>query len=236
MEFVRVEEFHPAQHQSSLEPWVGRGPFQMQTKEKQMIRQPVSFTYHTRETAPAESKPLIDQTITMFGFLPNLSRVMAEAPLTYEVFNVALSGFSAKSAFSPLEQQIVMMTANFENRCHYCTAAHSMVMTMQKMPGDVIAALRDGAPLADDRLEALRVFTHSLIKKRGYIGDDGLQRFLDAGYSKRQALEVLTGLAAKLITNFTNALAHTELDEPVKAFAWTHPDQRERAATAPAGV
>jgi alkylhydroperoxidase family enzyme len=189
------------------------------------------FTYYTKENAPAESKPLIDQSIKMFGFLPNLSKIMAEAPITYEVFNTAYVLFSTKSAFSPVEQQVVMMTANFANRCHYCNAAHSWIMeTYQKIPADIIEALRDGLPLVDKRLEALRVFTYKLIEKRGHVGDAELQRFLDAGYTKRQALEVLTGIAEKLITNFTNALAHTELDEQVKPYTWTHPDDRAKAA------
>ena len=167
----------------------------------------------------------------MFGFLPNLSKIMAEAPITYEVFNTAYRLFSTKSSFSPVEQQVVMMTANLANRCHYCTAAHSWVMeTYQNIPADIIAALRDGLPLADKRLEALRAFTNRLIEERGHVGDLELQNFFDAGYTKRQALEVLTGLAEKLITNFTNALAHTALDEQVKPFVWTHPDKRDRAA------
>jgi alkylhydroperoxidase family enzyme len=188
------------------------------------------FAYYTKETAPADSKPLIDQSIKMFGFLPNLSKIMAEAPITYELFNTAYNLFSSKSAFTPVEQQVVMMTANFENRCHYCTAGHSWVMKeFQNIQEDIIAALREGRPLADVRLEALHVFTNQLIEKRGHVGDAELQKFLDAGYTKRQALEVLTGLAAKLITNFTNALAHTELDEQMEPFAWTSPDERTDA-------
>ncbi|PBB25263.1 MULTISPECIES: EthD family reductase [unclassified Mesorhizobium] len=31
---------------------------------------------------------------------------------------------------------------------------------------------------------------------------------------------------AKIISNFTNALAHTELDDPVKPLAWVHPSER----------
>lgn len=185
------------------------------------------FTYHTQETAPNESKPLIEQSIKAFGFFPKLHQILAEAPLTYELYNAAFSGFLSKSAFSPLEQQVVMMTANYENRCHYCTAGHSMLMQMQKMPQDVITALRDGLPLNDARLEALRTFTRLLIEERGHVGDIELQKFLNAGFSKRQALEVLSGLAAKLISNFTNALAHTELDEPVKPLAWVHPSERD---------
>jgi len=187
------------------------------------------FTYYTRETAPAESKPLIDQSLKMFGFLPNLSKVMAEAPITYEVFNTAYILFSSKSAFSPVEQQVVMMTANFENRCHYCMAGHSWVMTeFQKISREIIEDLRNGRPLAEPRLEALHVFTKQLIENRGHVGDADLQKFLDAGYTKRQALEVLTGLAAKLITNFTNALTHTELDDQIKAHVWSHPEAQKK--------
>src|SRR5581483_8630286 len=67
------------------------------------------FTYHTKETAPEESKPLIDQSIQFFGFLPNLSKIMAEAPISYEVFNTAYRLFPGKSAFSPVEEQVIMI-------------------------------------------------------------------------------------------------------------------------------
>lgn len=36
---------------------------------------------------------------------------------------------------------------------------------------------------------------------------------------------LLTGLAAKLISNFTNALTHTEVDEAMKAYAWEKPEK-----------
>jgi len=42
-------------------------------------------------------------------------------------------------------------------------------------------------------------------------------------YSKAQALNVLVRLSTKLLSNFTNALAHTEVDTPMKAMVWTPP-------------
>jgi alkylhydroperoxidase family enzyme len=186
------------------------------------------FQYHTKDSAPAESQPQVDVSVKTFGFLPKLHAVLAEAPFTYELYNTAFAGFQSKTTFSTLEQQIVMMTANYENRCHYCTAGHSMIMKMQNLPDEAITALRDGKPLGDRKLEALRTFTRLLIEKHGHVGDSELQKFLDAGYTKRQALEVLSGIAAKVISNYTNALAHTEIDEPVKSYAWTHPDDRAK--------
>ena len=187
------------------------------------------FTYHTKETAPAASHDLIDASTEAYGFFPKLHQIMAEAPATYRAYLETFRIFAEETTLSPLEQQVVMMTANYENRCHYCTAGHSMLMQMSKMPEDVIEALREGTPIADPGLEALRSFSRDLLDTRGHVGDQRLQRFLDAGFTKRQALEVLTGLSTKLLSNFTNALAHTELDEPVKPLAWTHPDDRAAA-------
>lgn len=189
------------------------------------------FDYHTKDSAPNASAPLIEESVGAYGFFPKLHQVLAEAPAAYEAYLRTFALFQEHTTLSPLEQQVVMMTANYENRCHYCTAGHSMLMTIAKMPAGDIEALREGQPLADARLEALRTFTRQMIERRGHIGDVRLQTFIDAGFTTRQALEVLTGLAAKLISNYTNALAHTELDEPVTAFAWTHPEERgQRAA------
>jgi alkylhydroperoxidase family enzyme len=184
------------------------------------------FTYHTKDTAPAESAPLIDQTVKTFGSLVNLHALLAEAPTTYETYHMAFDRFLNSTTLTPLEAQVVLMTSNYLNRCHYCMAGHTAMMKAAKMPDDVIEALRKGAAIADAKLEALRTFTHELLEKRGHIGDDRLQAFLDAGYTHRQALEVLAGLAAKLISNFTNALAHTQVDKGMQRYAWVHPDDR----------
>jgi alkylhydroperoxidase family enzyme len=184
------------------------------------------FTYYTKDNAPIESQPLVQRSLKAWGFLPNLHAVMAEAPAVYEAYMDTWDTFTQGTTLTPLEQQVVMQTSNYENNCHYCMPGHSMLMKMSGMPADVIEALREGTPLADARLEALRTYSRELLNQRGHIGDAALQTFLDAGFTKRQALEVLVGLAAKLLSNFTNAIAHTEIDAPVKALAWTHPKDR----------
>lgn len=184
------------------------------------------FTYYNAETAPEESKSLVEQSQKGFGMLPNLHAVLAEAPATYEAYNTAFDLFMKNTTLSPLEQQVVFMTANFENNCHYCVPGHTWMMKVGKMPDEVIESLREGTAIPDTKLQALHDFTKALLDKRGHIGDQKLQAFLGAGFTKRQALEVLTGLSAKLISNFTNALAHTEPDAPFQKFAWTHPSER----------
>ena len=184
------------------------------------------FTYYEKDTAPEKSQALMDQSVAIFGMLPNMHKILAGAPATYEAYNTVYSLFTKETGFSPLEAQIVVMTANYENRCHYCMAGHTWGMKAYKMPDDIIEALREGRPLSDPKLEALRSFARDLLDSRGHVGDDRLRAFLEAGYTKRHALEVLCGLSAKLISNFTNALAHTDVEGPLGQYAWEHPEDR----------
>jgi alkylhydroperoxidase family enzyme len=189
------------------------------------------FAYHTPETAP-DANESFAKSMAIYTFIPTLHQVMAEAPATYEAYLWLMDQFQARTSLTPLEQQIVFMTANYENRCHYCTAGHSFLMSMMKLPAAYIDALREGLPLPDTRHQALRSFAKEMIEHRGHIGDDRLQALLDAGYSRKQALEVLVGLSAKLLSNFTNALAHTRLDKVSEPYKWTHPADRINAVHA----
>ena len=67
----------------------------------------------------------------------------------------------------------------------------------------------------------MRTFTLQVVRQRGDLGEDQVQAFLEAGYTKRQILEVVLGVAQKVMSNYTNHLAQTPVDEPMKAFAWT---------------
>lgn len=179
-----------------------------------------AFDYLDQRTAPAASLPLIERSIKSYTFLPKLHAILANAPATYQAYLDTFALFEHNTSLTPLEQQVVFQTANYENACHYCLPGHTLLMQAAGMPQDVIAALRTGATLGDSKLEALHVFARRLIQQRGHLSAPELQEFFDAGYTQRSALEVLVGLAAKLLSNYTNALANTDLDEPVRPFAW----------------
>ena len=86
-------------------------------------------------------------------------------------------------------------------------------------------ALRNETPLPSNKLEALREFTLSVVRERGQVDEAAVQRFLEAGYTKRQILEVVLGVAQKTMSNYTNHLAQTPIDKPFRQFEW-----RRRAA------
>ena len=59
-----------------------------------------------------------------------------------------------------------------------------------------------------------------LIEKRGRLADADQQRFIDAGYSAEQILEVIAVVAASTITNYTASVTQPVLEQPFAAFAW----------------
>lgn len=179
-----------------------------------------NFTVHTQETAPEGSKATLAGAQKAYGFVPNLMGTLAEAPIAVEAY-ATLGGIFEKSDLTPTEQQVILMTNNRLNGCEYCMAAHTTISGVQGVDGDVINALRDGAQLADAKLEALRVFAEQVNTQRGYLEDAQIEAFLAAGYTKGNLLEVIVGTSLKVISNYTNHVAHTPVDAAFQANAWT---------------
>jgi alkylhydroperoxidase family enzyme len=100
---------------------------------------------------------------------------------------------------------------------------------MQKVPTDVVEAIREDRPISDSRLEALRVFTTTVVEKQGWLADEDVAAFLAAGFTKAQILEVILGVSFKTLSNYTNHIADTPLDPAFQAAAWA-PVEKRRAS------
>ena len=181
------------------------------------------FKVHTIESAPEKSKPILEGARKALGFVPNQYAVFAESPAVLEAYTTLWTILDRSTSFTATELQVILLTTIFENECDYCMAAHTTISQMQKVPADVIEALRAGKPLADPKLEALRTYTRAVVESQGWVSEETLQKFLDAGYERRHALEVVLGVSFKIMSNFTNHVAETPLDVNFQANAWKRP-------------
>lgn len=190
-----------------------------------------NFTVHTIETAPAASKPLLEGVKTAWGFVPTLHGTLAESPIALEAYDT-LFGLVGKSSFTPAEQQVVYLAVNVLHECEYCTAGHTFLARNAHLSEDAIAALRASRPIADARLQALRVFAEAVVRERGFAGDAAVDAFLAAGFTKAQVLDVVTIIATKTISNYTNHLTHTPKESFMAdpALAWVAPRNRGKVA------
>ncbi|MBG6210499.1 AhpD family alkylhydroperoxidase [Labrenzia sp. EL_126] len=177
------------------------------------------FTLHTLESAPDESRPLLDNSLKDFGMIPNLHAVMADSPQHLEAYQ-KLHELFQQTSLSVVEQTVVWMAINVEHACHYCVPAHTAIAHMQKVNAGLIESSRNGAPLEDEKLEALRRFTLKVVRQRGVVSEEDTNAFLAAGYTRRQILDVILGVAQKVMSNYVNHLADTPVDAPFRKFEW----------------
>lgn len=180
----------------------------------------MSYPVHSIDTAPEAAKPTLTAAQKGYGFIPNLLGVMANAPALVAAYTT-LAGIFDTSSLSAAERQTVLLTVSYENDCGYCVAAHSAIAGMQKVPQEVIGAIREGAPIADQKLEALRRFTKSVVVSRGWPSEAETAALLAAGYGQQQVLEVVLGVGLKTLSNYTNHIAETPLDAAFAPVAWT---------------
>ena len=184
----------------------------------------------TKDTAPEASKPILEQAEKAYGFIPNLLGVFAHSPAMVEAYGV-LTGLFEKTDLTPTERQIVLMTNNRLNGCTYCMAAHTTISQMQKVPADVITALRNRTEIADPKLQALHVFAARINEARGYADQADVDAFLAAGYTEANILDVILGTGLKTLSNYTNHISATPVDAPFQPNAWEAP-QAQLAASA----
>jgi AhpD family alkylhydroperoxidase len=193
------------------------------------------YTVHTAHTAPEASQHQLADVKQRWGFIPALQGTMAESPLALEAYNTVFNLISAKATLTPAEQQVVYQAINVFHGCEYCTSGHTFLSRKAGVPEDVIQALRDQQPIADGHLEALRRFSETVAETRGFAGKPAVDAFIAAGFTKAQVLEVVTIIAAKVMSNYTNHLTHTPLESFMEdpALRWTDPlgrTKREAAA------
>ncbi len=183
----------------------------------------MEFTIYNLETVPQESKQALAHAEETFGFIPNLEGILAEAPALLKA-SVTLWDLFETTSFTEVERQVIYLTANYENSCDYCMAAHSGLAKMIGMSQENVQALRNGTSMPDKKLQALRRFTQQMVQTRGWVKDNEIEEFMAAGYSKQQVLEVILGIAIKVIHNYTNHIAKTPLDKQFKPNIWLKPD------------
>jgi AhpD family alkylhydroperoxidase len=182
------------------------------------------FKLHTLDSAPAGSSPILDAAKKALGFIPNLYAHLAESPSALQAYK-QLGTLLELSAFTPEEQQTILISVSVENRCEYCVAAHSFIArNMVKVANETLSALRNGQSLPNKKLNALASFAKAVVRERGLVADSQeLKEFFAAGYTQQHALEVVLGVAMKTLSNYANHLTSTPLDTAFAGESWKTP-------------
>lgn len=177
------------------------------------------FRIYDETNAPADAQPLLAKAKANYGMVPNLLGSLAEAPAALEGY-MTLSGIFAKSTLSTEEKHVVLLAIAEENQCTYCVAAHTGLAKGAGVADEIIESLRDDEAINDPKLEVLRNFTKKMVVERGFVGDEAVNAFLDAGFTKANIYEVVLGVGLKVISNYANHIAETPVDAAFAPFKW----------------
>ncbi|MCI0411178.1 carboxymuconolactone decarboxylase family protein [bacterium] len=175
----------------------------------------------TIHNAEPRAKALLEKAKAQLGFIPNMYAGMVNSPGLLETYMDGYDRFRKGSDLTPAEQEVVLLTISARNGCDYCVAAHSMIADrMSKVPPQVTEAIRKGQKIPDLKLGALSTFTETIVAKRGLPSKSDVAAFLGAGYEERHMLEIILAIAVKTISNYSNHLFHTPLDEMFASYEW----------------
>lgn len=166
------------------------------------------------EDANEQQKEILIEAKKANGMIPNMYKKMVNLPGLQGTYDKGYHSFRKDSGFTPAEQEVVLLTISIENSCDYCTAAHSyLAENVSRTPQNVIKAIRQGKEIQDKKLAALHKFTKIMNDSRGNPTPEEARAFLDAGYSEKQILAIILAQATKTISNYSNHIFHTKVDE-----------------------
>jgi alkylhydroperoxidase family enzyme len=186
----------------------------------QVAAAPPAFRVHTAKSpASRGARAYLRALEQRRGFIPNLFGLLAESETALKLYG-EMSQLFGQSTFTPTERQVVLMTVTRNNAAAYCMAGHSAIAEAQGDLPQLIRALRDGVPMADRRLQALRRFTEAVLVCRGRVGPQEWREFEAAGYGREQALEVIAGIALKVLSNYASRMTNAALDEGFRHWHW----------------
>src|SRR5262245_34495381 len=132
------------------------------------------FPVHTIDTAPEASRPVLEATRKVWGFVAALQGTLAESPVALQAYTT-LFDLVGQSTLTPGEQQIAFLAVSVFHGCEYCVAGHTYLARSIGVPEAAFQAIRNRQPIVNDpRLQALRSFCEAVVRERGLAGDDAV--------------------------------------------------------------
>ena len=91
---------------------------------------------------------------------------------------------------------------------------------MTKVPTEVTDAVRAGREIEDPNFNALSKLTWALTVTHGNVSQKKIDAFLTVGYTESHVLGIITNIAVKTMSNYSNHITHPEVDIQFSSRVW----------------
>jgi alkylhydroperoxidase family enzyme len=181
---------------------------------------PMNLTIHTTETAPADSRALLEGIAADLGFVPNLAATAAASPALLAGFD-GLRRAVGGGRLDPVLREVAGLAVGVAVDNRYGVAFHSTVLGSLGVDEESIGAMRDGRAPKDERQAAVHDLARALVLGHGRVAEILVAAATDAGLSCEDILEVATETAfAGLVGTIDHLAGHVTLDTALEPRRW----------------
>jgi uncharacterized peroxidase-related enzyme len=162
--------------------------------------------------APSAITRLFEEIHTKFALVPNLFRVLANAPAALEGLMSLSAALARGTLDEKIREQLALAIAE-SNLCAYCLSGHrAMAAKIGLTQVEIDDAIRASA--ADTRTDAILKLARSIVVQRGELSDADLGRARAAGMSDGEIVETVANVALNIFENYMSHIARVPIDFP----------------------
>jgi AhpD family alkylhydroperoxidase len=167
----------------------------------------------TPTTQSERTPPLLDAAKAKFGFVPNVLRQMSTSPAALEVYMQAQGSLANPgNRLSNRDRNLVQLAVSQHFGCDYCSAAHATIGKGLGSEPSTLDAVRAGQAIPEGEgghmVEAVRL----LLAGQGHLSGEERARLEGQGIDREVLYELIANISTKLLSNWVNHLAETEID------------------------
>lgn len=162
------------------------------------------------KNAQGKSKELLETIAAKMGQVPNIFKIMAQAPAVLESY-LKFSGALREGALDAKIQEKIALFIAQENQCQYCLAAHTTIGKIAGLDDQTMLDARRGES-TEAKERAVLTLAQKIHEQRGSVEDIDVQNAQQAGLNDTEILETLAHVALNTFTNYFNHLTDPEVD------------------------
>jgi uncharacterized peroxidase-related enzyme len=164
-------------------------------------------------------KRLFVETRAKFAIVPNLFRVLANAPAALEGL-IGLSAALARGALDEKTREQLALAIAESNLCAYCLSSHKGAAAKTGLnQAEIEDAIRANA--ADAKTDAILKLARSIVVQRGELSNADLASARAGGLGDGEIVETVANVALNIFENYMSHVARVPIDSPQNEFRET---------------
>ncbi|MBT4889815.1 MAG: carboxymuconolactone decarboxylase family protein [Rhodospirillales bacterium] len=173
-----------------------------------MARIPVA----SPEQMSSETSQQLDELFEDWGERWGVIQTIANSPNLIKTF-LPMHEQMQHSSLSDDDREVIDLYLAMDNGCHYCIPAHIYASRDLGLPDKEIAAIIERREPTDPRRRLVLKGLKALVESKGALSDQIYSELLKGGLSVENLLDIIGEIAHCTITNYTNRLAQTDIDD-----------------------